>query len=344
MFLALETPPLTLRPDDSKISANDWDVLSKRWFPVSTIKEVGMEPFAARLLDVDLVLYRSEEGITAALDMCPHRWVKLSAGKTENGQIICPFHGLSFDGTGKCVRVPALGREARLPASYKVQTFRVKPRYGLVWVLLDESSTETLPVFDAFEGYDDSALMFAAVCLWPMSAARQIENFFDLAHLPLVHATTLGGDPDARIAPAKIEYRDKSLLFTASFVETVPFEVPTECALSYEVFLPFAIQFSTTPVGGKGFTSLNIASPTSAHETRVFQIMARGEPGEIFEEDEWSYAAGDGPGEINQQDIDVLNTLQIKDMPLNEKLEIHLPVDNVSGAYRKRLREMGLGR
>jgi vanillate O-demethylase monooxygenase subunit len=345
MFLPVDTAAPSLRPADSGISKNDWQVLASFWYPVALVKEVEDAPFSARLLDVDLVLYRSGGGITAAVDMCPHRWVRLSAGTVEGGEITCPFHGLTFDGAGQCTRVPALGRAAKLPASYRVRTFRTQQRYGMIWVCLDDESREDLPTYPALDGYDESAMMFAAVWQWPMSAARQIENFVDLAHLPFIHATTLGGDQNARIAPAKVEQRPKSVMLNASFVETVPFDEPTECLLSYEIFLPFGINFTSTPVGGTGFSSVNIASPTTAHSTRVFQVMARGEPGQVFEEDKWSLPSNEGgPGVINQQDIDILEHLAIHDMPLTEKLEIHLPVDNVSTAYRQRLRELGLGR
>ncbi|EJL30779.1 Rieske (2Fe-2S) domain-containing protein [Caulobacter sp. AP07] len=344
MFLPIDAAPPTVRPTSSEIRPGDWAVLARFWHPVAKAEDLAEAPLAVKLLDVDLVLYRAQDGVTAALDMCPHRWIRLSAGTVTDGNIVCPFHGLAFDGTGQCVHVPALGRTAKLPASYRVATFRTAIKYGMIWVCLDDDSQEPLPTFEALEGYDISALGFGNVCLWPMSAARQIENFFDLAHLPLIHATTLGGDPNGKIKPARIEERDQSLLFTASFVETVPFEKPTECFLSYELLLPFGINFQSRPDGGQGFASVNIASPTTAHTCRVFQVIPVGKPGDIFDAPPVFGSPSDGPGVINQQDIDILSHLRIQDLPISEKLEIHLPVDNVSSAYRRRLRQLGLGR
>lgn len=343
MFLPLDAGPPPLRPAASAIAQQDWEVLARFWYPVATRAEIGAAPFAATLLDVDLVLYASGDGITAAVDLCPHRWVRLSSGTVTAGAITCPFHGLTFNGTGQCVRVPALGRDARLPASYRVRTFRTECRHGMLWVCLDDASTETLPEFPTLHGRDDSALAFG-IWTWPMSAARQIENFIDLAHLPFVHASTLGGDQEAKVAPARIEERATSIFLSATFVETVPFETPTRCDLTYEVFLPFAIDFSSTPDGATGFRSVNIASPVTAHRCRVFQIIVRGAPGEIFDDAGPIALPDGGPGVINQQDIDILSTLRIPDLPLTEKAEIHLPVDNVSAAYRRRLRQIGLGR
>ncbi len=344
MFLPTDITELPLRPAASQISQNDWDVLSRFWHPVARASEVGDAPVAVTLLDVELVLFRSKGAVTGALDMCPHRWVRLSAGTVCEGAIVCRFHGLAFDGSGQCVDVPALGRAAKMPPKYRVRTFRTQIRYGMVWVCLDDNSQESIANYPSLEDVHDNAIGFAAVWQWPMSAARQIENFIDLAHLPFVHATTLGGDPTARIRPATIENRDRSFLCTTTYVETVPFEKPTECELSYEIFAPFAVDFRSRPLGGTGFRSVNVASPTSAHTCRVFQLLVRGEPGEVFQEP-WALDPGTGgPGIINQQDIDVLQHLRIHDLPLNERLEIHLPVDNVSFAYRESLRRLGLGR
>jgi len=344
MFLPVDAKAPTIRPERSAITQNDWDVLASFWHPVARVSEVADAPVKAMLLDVELVLFRSENQITAALDMCPHRWVRLSAGKLRDGNIVCAFHGLSFDGAGQCIGIPALGRSAKLPANYRLRTFRTAVRYGMVWVCLSDTSTATIPSYPSVAGADDSAIAFAAVWQWPMSAARQIENFFDLAHLPFVHATTLGGDPFARLTPPSIEQREDSLIFRASYVETVPVERPTEFEFTYQVFLPFAIDFQTKAEGTTRLQSVNIASPATAYTCKVFQLYARGGAGEISQDFTTPPADPSGPGVINQQDIDMLKELVIPDLPLSSRLEIHLPVDNVSGAYRQRLQELGLGR
>lgn len=344
MFLPVDTHALPLRPASSALSQNDWDVLSRFWYPVAVAREITSKPVKARLLDVEMVLFRSGAGITAALDRCPHRWVRLSAGKVQDGNIVCAFHGLSFDGTGQCTGIPALGRAAKLPANYRLSTFRVAERYGMVWVCLSDSSEESIPSFPCLEGYHESAIAFAAVWQWPLSAARQIENFFDLAHLPFIHASTLGGDPFARLTPPQIEERQDCLVFRAKYVETVGVPEPTEFDFTYQVFPPFAVDFSTDVKGEPRLRSVNIASPESAHTCRVFQLMAMGRPGETFPQPFVFADPKEGPGPINQQDIDIMKELAIQDMPLSPKLEIHLPVDNVSGAYRNRLKALGLGR
>jgi phenylpropionate dioxygenase-like ring-hydroxylating dioxygenase large terminal subunit len=341
MFLPVDAPAPPLRPPSSAIGPSDWEVLARFWYPVALASEVVDTSFKARLLDVSLVLFRAGERVTAAVDMCPHRWVRLSAGKLRDGQIVCAFHGLSFDGSGQCTGIPSLGRSARLPSHYRLRTFRTTERYGMVWVCLNDASEATIPSYPSVAGADEGTIAFGAVCDWPMSAARQIENFFDLAHLPFIHASTLGGDPFARLDPPSIEHQKDAVIFRAKYVETVPVPKPTEFEFTYRVFLPFAIDFRTEAEGTTRLKSVNIASPSSAHTCRVFQLHVARAEGQASATAQ-NLHRNSGLGVIQQQDIDMLRELVVADLPLNPKLEIHLPVDNVSGAYRKRLQELGL--
>src|SRR5262245_54758368 len=127
MFLRQDAPPTSsLRPASSQIAPPDWEVLARFWYPVAQVSEIGEKPVKVTLLDVDLVLFRGAQGVAVVLDRCPHRHVRLSAGHVEKGEIICPYHALAFDETGRCTHVPAVGHGARLPASYRVASFPVE--------------------------------------------------------------------------------------------------------------------------------------------------------------------------------------------------------------------------
>ena len=65
------------------------------------------------------------------MDTDPRR-VPLSMGKVVDGNLLqCHYHGLRFDGSGKCVRIP--GQES-IPDTAKVKTYPVAERYRWVWV------------------------------------------------------------------------------------------------------------------------------------------------------------------------------------------------------------------
>jgi hypothetical protein len=80
-------------PRDCSFHPTDWDVLSKSWFPVARADEVEDRPTKARLLDVDLVVYRTGDVARVARDLCFHRGAALSMGWVEGDLIVCPYHG-----------------------------------------------------------------------------------------------------------------------------------------------------------------------------------------------------------------------------------------------------------
>ena len=87
-------------PRNNTFSENDWHILSGFWHPVAFAKDIKDSPVSAKLLDVDLVIYRTSNGISVAKDICPHRGTKLSNGWVSNDNLVCPMHGLCFDSVG----------------------------------------------------------------------------------------------------------------------------------------------------------------------------------------------------------------------------------------------------
>jgi phenylpropionate dioxygenase-like ring-hydroxylating dioxygenase large terminal subunit len=346
MFIPVGSrPEARLRPESSKISESDWGTLADFWHPVAFAHALTDKPLPVKLLDLDLVLFRgSNHSLGAAVDVCPHRQVRLSGGRVIDGLIACPFHGLRFDTSGRCRLIPALGPTARLPASYQVRTFPAQERYGLIWVCLGTADKHEIPVFPDIANAPASSLGFAPALLWRVSAPRQIENFFDLGHLPLVHATTLGGDVDGRVAPGQVRQTKDAVILEADYIERPFGGEPRPCTFIYRIVLPFAIDFTVRDNSPYTMHGYNVASPTSAYESSVFQIL------KILPEDaagasaKLQQSAVDFFGLINQEDINVLAGLTLGDLPLEQHHEIHLPVDNICGAYRARLRELGLGR
>lgn len=341
MFIPIGAPAEPIRPATSQIAASDWDILAGFWYAVAIAEDVKDAPVKARLLDVELLLFRGHNGaIILGLDRCPHRHVRLSAGRMVNGQIECPFHGMRFGEGGRCQYVPALGRTARLPDNYRMTTFPAEERYGLVWTCLGDPHRHAIPDLPTMGDIDPAEITFGPVIDWPISAPRQIENFIDLAHLPFVHARTLGGDPDRALKPGRIEQTEDGIILHAEYLEQGADGKDKPGRYRYRVVLPFTIDFQVTYPDhpGERLVSSDIATPVSAHVSRVFQLH-RVDGGRT---------AGRKLVEmlevVNSEDRAMLAELTISDLPLEMNREIHLPVDNVANAYRARLRELGLGR
>jgi phenylpropionate dioxygenase-like ring-hydroxylating dioxygenase large terminal subunit len=110
-------------------------VLRRFWYPVMPLADLAEGPQAFTLLNQPLVLWQTASGEPAALaDRCCHRSAQLSAGKLIEGCVRCPYHGWSYDRTGRCVKVPQLDATAAIPKTYRVTAYPCEARYGYVWV------------------------------------------------------------------------------------------------------------------------------------------------------------------------------------------------------------------
>ena len=81
-----------------------------QWYAVAKSVQVGRrKPHAVRALGRNLVLWRDSEGKAHCLeDYCPHRGARLSRGEVNGDHVSCRYHGVTLDGTGTIVRVPAM--------------------------------------------------------------------------------------------------------------------------------------------------------------------------------------------------------------------------------------------
>jgi phenylpropionate dioxygenase-like ring-hydroxylating dioxygenase large terminal subunit len=103
------------------------------WYPLAWSRALKRgKPLAARFAGDPIVLARAPDGSVFALeDRCAHRQVPLSKGVMEGATIRCCYHGWSYDGSGRCVDVPYLGK-GKLPNG--VRSYPCHERGGLVFV------------------------------------------------------------------------------------------------------------------------------------------------------------------------------------------------------------------
>jgi len=166
-------------------------VLRRFWYPVLRAGDLDKGPQPFTLLGEAIVVWRRPDGTPAAIaDRCCHRTAKLSLGTLDpGGNIVCGYHGWTFDGTGKCVRIPqrenpqATGRVA-------VEGFRAAERYGHIWVALDEPLCDLPRIPEAEEPGFRRVDQFHEE--WAIGALRLMENSFDVAHPAFVHRSTFG--------------------------------------------------------------------------------------------------------------------------------------------------------
>ncbi len=103
------------------------------WYPLAWSHELKRgKPLAVRFAGEPIVLVRPQRGPVFALeDRCAHRQVPLSKGVVQGEAIRCCYHGWTYDGSGRCVDVPYLGK-GKLPNG--VRSYPCREVEGLILV------------------------------------------------------------------------------------------------------------------------------------------------------------------------------------------------------------------
>lgn len=318
---------------------SDWRVLAAFWHPVAFLHDIKDKPVAARLLDVNLVIYRTSEGITVAKDRCMHRGTKVSLGWVQDDLLVCPMHGLHYDGQGVCRKIPSIAdSKAVIPEKLRLKTYRTEQRYGMIWVCLKEKPAWPLPFWRHLEDPQYQPV-FIPQGKWQVAAGRHVENFNDVAHFPWVHGATFGGEMEAAYPLYRVEQTDYGLSFKLPYLE-LGNRFPDgkdelkqrEVVYRYELTFPFSTLLEVD-VQGSDYTQVifDAVCPISAHESGIFQIIAdnSGAP-------DTDYLAQETIN-INNEDQPLVEAQSPEDLPLDLREEIHIPADRMSLEYRKAL-------
>src|SRR4051812_39209339 len=82
--------------------------LKDHWYIAARSQDLTTSPIPRMLMGQRLVLFRDSAGTASALvDRCSHRNAPLSKGAVVNGCLQCPYHGWSYDGSGRVTEVPS---------------------------------------------------------------------------------------------------------------------------------------------------------------------------------------------------------------------------------------------
>lgn len=169
-------------------------MIPNQWYMILEAREVPPNrPVGVTRLGQKMVLWRDSSGTVHCMaDLCPHRGVALSIGKLCGDNIQCPFHGFEYDGSGKCVLIPANGRATEPPKAFQVKTYPVQEFDGYIYIWHGEPRAE-YPPLPYFADLVNAGFNYSPYRdHWAVDYSRAIENQLDVFHLPFVHDTTIG--------------------------------------------------------------------------------------------------------------------------------------------------------
>ncbi|MBI9106171.1 MAG: Rieske 2Fe-2S domain-containing protein [Spirochaetales bacterium] len=92
-------------------------------------------PLVVTRLGERLVFWRDRNGRPVCMcDRCAHRGASLAMGKVCEGNIQCPFHGLEFDSSDRCVKIRANGKNAPVPSQFKMTSYPVAEHQSVSYI------------------------------------------------------------------------------------------------------------------------------------------------------------------------------------------------------------------
>ncbi len=323
----------------------EYAFLRRQWFPIARAEDLVPEaPLRARILDVDLVVFRSNGGVTVAGAYCPHRGMNLGLGCVVDGELECGYHGWRFGSDGRCVAIPSLPADSS-PGTSRLNLHPVVERYGHIWSSVDEPEVEP-PVIPELEAADEWTIKCGQPHDLPCGIRQLTENFRDVAHFPFVHWPTMGPNV-MRVIPSYTVRRDGRDLIWGLPVELggTAFDANEALAgrqdFTYHLTLPAFSRIRTSfPDGGRRYT-IQAAAPLDGEgrSARQFWLVAIdrtvAEKHGVSLDEMWDYER-----RIFEEDWPIVSNQFPPEPPLDLKRQAHTRADTFSIKYRRTYHEL----
>jgi phenylpropionate dioxygenase-like ring-hydroxylating dioxygenase large terminal subunit len=140
------------------------------------------------MLGEPILIGRDRAGVPFALrDLCPHRGMRLSAGRFDGHEVECCYHGWRFGTSGRCTLIPSLVTgQAFAPDRIHVRSYPAREVQGNIWIFFgeDPAAAPEIPFLERFDGCRPNlveSVTFAA------TIDHAVVGLMDPAHGPFVH-------------------------------------------------------------------------------------------------------------------------------------------------------------
>jgi phenylpropionate dioxygenase-like ring-hydroxylating dioxygenase large terminal subunit len=191
------TSPELYQLEKERIFMRDWLAVARE----EEIPNAG-DYTALRILDEPVLLVRDKQGeINAFSNLCLHRGVEVCTGTGNKKALNCPFHGWTYDLSGKLIGAPLMKESENFDfADHRLPSIRCERWKGWVFITFDKDApplSSHVAVLEQDFGYlrqEDLRLAVKTVCEVDCNWKIVVENFIDFYHVNVVHTTTNGRD------------------------------------------------------------------------------------------------------------------------------------------------------
>jgi vanillate O-demethylase monooxygenase subunit len=333
--------------------------LREYWYVAALSTELESRPITRQILGEHVALYKTESGeIVALADSCPHRGYPLSLGTVVGEQLVCGYHGFTFDCSGKCVSVPG---QDHIPSRANVRRYPVVQQGAWVWIWMghgeaDHSKLPSTPWLVDTENW--SSVVGVARIDAPFRLL--VDNLLDLSHETYLHNGSIG-TPEVATTPIEVEVDEASHVVRVyrhmTSVECPPFYARTTGLVGtidrwqdIEYFAPgfYLLNARIAAVDDPPHAD---GSDDHAFHMKILYGLTPSNDGRVY--DFWALArdfcVGDAEVDVFlekmqtavvQEDVDALNILQARFENVPEVTEVSIKIDRGGLAARRILASM----
>ncbi|MBL8645005.1 MAG: aromatic ring-hydroxylating dioxygenase subunit alpha [Rhodospirillaceae bacterium] len=317
------------------------------WYVAAQSHEVTDKPVKVRMLGQNFVLFRDTAGKVHCLhNVCTHRGGNLAGGKLKGDTVECPYHGWRFNGEGECVKIPSIGKDGKIPARTRIDSYPTQEKYDLVFAFLGDLPAHERPgIMDIPEWGKEGWRANLLYNEYKASYERAVENTLDPAHNEFVHPTHgYSGERETYAVP---DYKIDEVENGAGFMMT--FKSPELKDSTMSKLRNFAgdleagaghvgphqtwTQIHMSPTNW--FHQYTFRTPVSRTETRGYLINMRNALLDPQHDD----AIQVRQRVIQEQDITILEAIEPSIPPVTNTKEVLMPADRTIARYRQYTKE-----
>jgi vanillate O-demethylase monooxygenase subunit len=327
------------------------------WYVAAWSKEVGRSLLPRTILNENVVLFRKQDGTPVAMtDRCPHKLAPLSMGELVGDLVQCGYHGMQYDDTGRCVRIPG---QPPIPPGARVQSFPLAEKYNAVWIWMGEAAlADPARIIDIpYYGEPGWALVDGQYLAFETNYLNLTDNLVDPAHTSYVHKRTIG-NAGGEDVPVKVEQSEGRVLAYRWVKDAEPVPIMKKYGgftgnvdrwQYYHLHLPSNsyVDFGAVATGGdnseaskqNGFRSFtyNLLTPETAGRTHYFWLHLRNYALDVPEVDadiERLYRL------TFEEDRDILAAIQKQQDKTGVREYVKLSIDNAPSRVRTLIQRM----
>jgi phenylpropionate dioxygenase-like ring-hydroxylating dioxygenase large terminal subunit len=208
----------SLRRAAETFALPDWP--RNAWYAAAYDVEVKHELLARTVAGRKLVLYRRRDGTPAALEnACWHRLLPLSEGHLEGDDVVCGYHGLMYNGEGRCIFMPS---QKTINPAARVRSHPVAERHRFVWVWTGDPASADPDKIPDLHWNDDpewegDGRRIHVACNYKLI----VDNLMDLTHETFVHGSSIGQRSIAEV-PFEITHGPDFATVTRWMIDVAP--------------------------------------------------------------------------------------------------------------------------